>query len=196
MFSHTIFIYCKPPLTVVPLTISTFPLYSTPALVSCSVTRLLSPLPHAVAHCMLPLSPLEPPPKADMLGMLCCAFLLPPGTSSQKGSEDPRGRPSALWTPTASWPPGVVSTVPSPSRGASASPPALTSSVGWLQTVHTLLAAGVASPSAASQVVSWVEWGGRRGWRWWEGLAHMPTLQQRSRPKHACAHAEARQHRT
>ena len=175
MFSHTIFIYCKPPLTVVPLTISTFPLYSTPALVSCSVTRLLSPLPHAVAHCMLPLSPLEPPPKADM---------------------DPRGRPSALWTPTASWPPGVVSTVPSPSRGASASPPALTSSVGWLQTVHTLLAAGVASPSAASQVVSWVEWGGRRGWRWCEGLAHMPTLQQRSRPKHACAHAEARQHRT
>jgi len=81
MFSHTIFIYCKPPLTVVPLTISTFPLYSTPALVSCSVSRLLSPLPHAVAHCMLPLSPLEPPPKADM---------------------DPRGRPSALWTPTAS----------------------------------------------------------------------------------------------
>ena len=61
----------------------------------------------------------------------------------------------------------------------------------------------VQAAPATMEVVSWVEWGGRRGWRWWEGpwrtarqTAHMPTLQQRSRPKHACAHAEARKHRT
>ena len=28
----------------------------------------------------------------------------------------------------------------------------------------------VAAP-ATMEVVSWVDWGGRRGWRWWEGLA-------------------------